>query len=91
MDLIDRMIRRLQHVEPSIDATRLADIERQLRLEFGGGVVRVRKKQGKKAVEDEVRKRWDGRSVAQIAQELQIHRSTAYRILGSFLRVRVDR
>jgi len=51
----------------------------------------VRKRQGKKAVEDEVRKRWDGRSVAQIAQELQIHRSTAYRILGSFLRVRVDR
>lgn len=86
MDLIDRMIRRLRHVEPLITEERCAEIERVLRSEYGGVVTRVRKRPTKRQLEAAVRQRWDGRSVAQIAAELQIHRSTAYRVLGSILR-----
>jgi hypothetical protein len=86
MDLIDRMIRRLRHVEPSITHERCVEIEKALRLEFGGVVTRARKKPTKKQIAEEVRQRWDGRSVAQIAEELQIHRATAYRVIGVMLR-----
>ena len=90
MDLIDRMIHRLRHIEPAITDTRAKHIERQLRLEFGGAVTRARKKPSKKEIEREIHQRWDGRSVAQIAQELQIHRSTAYRVIGAIMRKKVD-
>jgi DNA-binding IclR family transcriptional regulator len=49
-------------------------------------VTRARKKPTKKQIAEEVRQRWDGRSVAQIAEELQIHRATAYRVIGVMLR-----
>jgi transcriptional regulator of acetoin/glycerol metabolism len=84
MDLIDRMIRRVQHIEPSIDATRLHRLEVALRLECGGEVTRTRKRTKKDAVEDAVRDRYDG-DVARLAAEIGCHRSTVYRVLSGRL------
>ena len=90
MDLIDSLVARLKHIEPTITETRAKRIERQLRIEFGGAVTRARKKPTKKELEQAVRERWDGRSVARIAQEVGIHRATAYRVIGSILKKRTD-
>ena len=85
MDLIDRMIRRLQHIEPHLTADRVQRIETALRVEFGGVVTRTRKRSKKTEIEDAVRAKYDG-DVARLASELGCHRSTVYRVLSGRLR-----
>jgi transcriptional regulator of acetoin/glycerol metabolism len=82
MDLIDRMILRLHHIEPHIDAASLRRLEVALRLECGGEVGRVRKRTKKDAVEEAVREHYTG-DVARLAAEIGCHRSTVYRVLSS--------
>lgn len=84
MDLIDRMIRRLQHIEPTLDQRRLEMIEGALRAEFGGVPNRPRKRRRtKKAqVQAEIQQGFSG-DVRALAMSLGVHRSTVYRVLGS--------
>jgi transcriptional regulator of acetoin/glycerol metabolism len=85
MDLIDRMIRRLQHIEPHLTADRVQRIETALRAEFGGVVTRTRKRSKNTEIEDAVRAKYDG-DVARLAADLGCHRSTVYRVLSGRLR-----
>ena len=84
MDLIDRMIRRLQHIEPHIDATRLSALEDALRDEMGGTLARVRKRRKTKAaqVAEALDSEFTG-SVEHLAVRLGVHRATIYRVLRS--------
>jgi transcriptional regulator of acetoin/glycerol metabolism len=84
MDLIDRMIRRLQHIEPGVDATRLSALEDALRQEMGGTVARVRKRRKTKAaqVAEVLDSEFTG-DVELLAARLGVHRATIYRVLRS--------
>lgn len=83
MDLIDRMIERLKHIEPGLTESRADALERVLREEFAGEVVRVRKRAKNKEIEKAVREKFNGRNVAELARELGVHRATVYRVLSS--------
>jgi Mor family transcriptional regulator len=85
MDLIDRMIERLKHIEPALGEDRAEALERVLREEFAGEVVRVRKRGRNSDIEQAVRERFNGRNVAELAKELGVHRATVYRVLSSAL------
>lgn len=82
-DLIDYMMQRIRHIEPHITDEKALQLERALRLEFGGVVTRTRKRLSRDNLRDEVMKRFDGRNVKQVASELGVHRSTIYRVLNS--------
>jgi transcriptional regulator of acetoin/glycerol metabolism len=86
MDLIDRMIRRLQHIEPAITATRAKSLEHALRREFGGESTRVRKRPKKDEILQAITAHGQSTSVAEVARKIGVHRTTVYRVLSSHLR-----
>jgi DNA invertase Pin-like site-specific DNA recombinase len=85
MDLIDRMIRRLQHIEPTVNERRAKALENALRQEFGGEVTRTRKRRKKDDVIELISSRSASISVSEIARQAGCHRSSVYRVLGSYL------
>ena len=84
MDLIDRMIRRLQHIEPQMTAERAEVLEESLRAEFGGipNKPRKRKKPKQDSVAAAIAERFNG-NVDELARQLGCHRATVYRVLSS--------
>ena len=87
MDLIDRMLRRLQHIEPTLDTRQLEILERAMRAEFGGIPNRPRKnrKTKKAEIEEQMQEGFRG-DVRALAREMGVHRSTVYRVLGAMQR-----
>lgn len=82
-DIVDCLIQRVRHIEPHITDEKALQLEQSLRLEFGGVVMRARKRMGRDHFRREVMKRFDGKNVNQVAAELGVHRSTIYRVLNS--------
>lgn len=87
MDLIDRMIRRLQHIEPTLDTRQLEVLEKAMRAEFGGIPNRPRKRRRTKKteIEEQMQNGFRG-DVRALAREMGVHRSTVYRVLGEMQR-----
>lgn len=81
MDLLRRMIERLQQIEPSFTEAVAVQLEQQLRAEFGGEETRIYRRPPPDLLADAVRARFNGRNAGQVAHELGIHRSTVYRVL----------
>lgn len=81
MDLLTRMLERIQQIEPSFTEQLALEIERQLRHEFGGEECRIYKRIPPDELAARVRARFNGRNAGQIAHELGIHRVTVYRVL----------
>lgn len=84
-DLIDRAMDRLQHIEPNIDAERLAALEDVLRSEFGGQYSRPAKRGSKQreALHQSIRDSYHGQPLRELARVLGVHHSTIHRVLGS--------
>lgn len=82
MDLLQRMIERLQQIEPSFTDSVAVQLEQQLRAEFGGEECRIYKRIPPDELAARVRARFNGRNAGQVAHELGIHRATVYRVLG---------
>lgn len=81
MDLLRRMIERLQQIEPSFTDAVAVQLEQQLRHEFGGEETRIYRRLPSEDLAAAVRARFNGRNAGQVAHELGIHRSTVYRVL----------
>lgn len=82
-DILARMIERLRQIEPSFTPERAASLESQLRSEFGGETLRIRKRDDAHCLVQKIMTRFNGRNAGQVAQELGIHRATVYRVLSS--------
>jgi hypothetical protein len=84
-DLIDRAIDRLRHIEPTIDAERLAALESVLRQEYGGQYSRPAKRSSKEreALHQAIRDAYCGQPLRELARVIGVHHSTVHRVLGS--------
>ena len=84
MDLIDRMIHRLRHIEPRLSPEKAEALEQRLREEFGGVSTKTRKRSKTKKQEVEAALHVEFRgNVDDFARQLGCHRSTVYRVLSS--------
>lgn len=81
MDLLRRMIERLQQIEPSFSEDFAVQLEQQLRQEFGGEECRIYKRVPPEELAGRIRRRFNGRNASQVAHELGIHLSTVYRVI----------
>lgn len=81
MDLLRRMIERLQQIEPSFSEDFAVQLEQQLRHEFGGQECRIYRRIPPDELVERIRRRFNGRNAGQVAHELGIHRSTVYRVI----------
>jgi transcriptional regulator of acetoin/glycerol metabolism len=85
-DLISRLFDILMEALPTyqggMEESFAARIAEQLRTEFAGDRPRIAKSELRgDALRDEIRRRWNGRNVEEIAEDLGVHRTTIYRAL----------
>lgn len=76
-DIIKRFIELLAEAQPSLSEAIAANIERQLRHEYAGSMVYVRKRA--ETTSAIVVQCFTGRNADKLARELRVHRSTVYR------------
>ncbi|NMG56514.1 Mor transcription activator family protein [Aromatoleum aromaticum] len=81
MDILARIIERLQQIEPTFSESMAVELEHQLRHEFGGEECRIYKRVPPAELAERVRKRFNGKNASQVAQELGIHLATVYRVI----------
>jgi Mor family transcriptional regulator len=85
-DIISRFCEELREAlkcfEPGMEEELALQLERQMRLEFGGDHVRIKKCEMRgESLRDEIRRRWNGRNADDLAEEMGVHRSTIYRAI----------
>lgn len=77
-DMIHRLIELLLELQPGLEADLALQIEKQLRMEFVGERVYVKKP---KPNAEEIAQRFDGGNVKDVARDLGISRDTVYRAI----------
>ncbi len=77
-DMIRRFIELLLEIQPGMEADLAMQLEKQLRTEFKGERVYVKKS---KPDPEEIVKKFDGRNVKEVARDLGISRDTVYRAI----------
>ena len=77
-DPIARLIELLLHIQPGMEAELALQIEKQLRAEFVGERVYVKKP---KPAPEEIATKFDGRNIKELTQGLGISRATVYRAI----------
>lgn len=81
-DIVDRLVQFLVQLDPAL-ATRRAEIETDLRAEFGGDrwYVRAATETQRQARVRQVLQLFNGRNASEVARQLRIGRATVYRII----------
>lgn len=77
-DIIHRLIEMLLELRPSMKAELALQIEKQLRFEFMGERIYVKKP---KRSPEEITQRLNGQNVKQVAKDLGISHATVYRAI----------
>jgi Mor family transcriptional regulator len=81
-DLLTRLIHRLLELQPSLSEDIAVSLEYQLRGEFAGEEARIYKTPLRKKMEEDIKRRFNGRNALALAHEYGISRATVYRIAG---------
>ncbi len=77
-DMIRRFIEMLLEIQPGMEAELALQLEKQMRAEFKGERVYVKKP---KPAPEEIVQRFDGRNAKAVAKDLGISRETVYRAI----------
>ena len=81
-DLLTRLIQRLLELQPSMSEDLAVALEYQLRGEFAGEKASIHKTPLRKKMEEDIKRRFNGRNALALAHEYGVSRATIYRIAG---------
>lgn len=79
-DFLSRLIRRVMELQPSFTEDVAVVLETQLRAEFAGEEIYVRKSPSREQMEADIKHRFNGRNALALAHEWGISRASVYRI-----------
>lgn len=79
-DFVSRLLALLAQLQTGFSDEMAVCLEQQLRAEFGGMEIYIRKSAPREAMEHDIRHRFNGRNALQLAHEWGISRASVFRI-----------